>query len=156
MTDRTQSVDLGILLALAYQSFVAQLREVHAAAGFDDLGRSDGFVFRALATAPLTVSDLATRLGISKQGAGQIVDDMQRRGYVERRPDPADGRARLLYLSARGQAALAAARRFHHRYEQRLVRTHGPAAVDALRQLLEAMAGGAEQTIDPRLRVLHL
>src|SRR6185503_3809478 len=103
---------LGILLALAYQEFVRELREAHAAQGFDDLGRSDGYVFRALAARATTVGELATRLGISKQGAAQIVDDMVARGYVRRRPDPTDGRAQLLSLTARGDAALAAARRF--------------------------------------------
>ncbi|HEY3004194.1 MAG TPA: hypothetical protein VGJ44_17745, partial [Kribbellaceae bacterium] len=72
------------------------------------------------------------------------------------RPDPADGRARLLFLSARGEAALAAARRFHHEYEQRLVRAHGRDAVATLRAALEAMVGGAGQTIDPQLRALYL
>ncbi|HZN74892.1 MAG TPA: helix-turn-helix domain-containing protein [Micromonosporaceae bacterium] len=156
MAGHRQPVDLGILLALAYQQFVRELREAHAAEGFDDAGRSDGYVFRALAARPMTVSELATRLQISKQGAGQIVDDMQRRGYVERRPDPDDARARLLYLSARGEAALAAARRFHRTYEQRLARAHGRPAVTALRAMLEAMAGGREQTIDPHLRALYL
>src|SRR5215510_5415821 len=131
MTDRTQPVDLGILLALAYQEFVRELRDMHDRAGFDDLGRSDGFVFRALAVAPMTVSDLAGRLAVTKQGAAQIIEDMERRGYVERHPDPADRRARLVSLSARGRAALAAARRFHHGYEQRLRATHGDQAVDA-------------------------
>ena len=156
MTDQAQPVDLGILLALAYQEFVRELRGTHAREGFDDTGRSDGYVFRALAARPMTVSDLATRLGISKQGAGQIIADMEHRGYVERRPDPADGRARLLFLAERGNAALAAARRFHRQYERRLVRTQGPEAVTTLRNALEAMAGGAEQTIDPQLRALYL
>ena len=156
MTDRTQPIDLGILLALAYQEFVRELREAHAEGGFDDIGRSDGVVFRALSSRPMTVSDLAGRLGISKQGAGQIVDDMERRGYLERRPDPGDRRARLLYLSARGNAALAAARGFHRRYERRLVRTHGREAVDTLRFVLQAMAGGADQAVGPRLRALYL
>src|SRR5215813_8656586 len=122
-------VDLGILLGLAYQEFVRELRETHAAQGFGDTGRSDGIVFRALSTRPMTVSDLASRLQITKQGAGQIVDDMERRGYVKRRPDPDDARARLVYLSARGKTALASARRFHQRYERRLARTHGPEKV---------------------------
>ena len=156
MTDRTQPVDLGILLALAYQQFVRELREAHARAGFDDLGRSDGYVFRALASRPMTVNDLAARLQISKQGAGQIVDDMERRGYLERRPDPTDGRARLVFLSARGTAALAAARRFHRAYELRLARTLGPAAVATLRTTLEAMAGEGDHAIDPQLRALYL
>jgi DNA-binding MarR family transcriptional regulator len=156
MSTQPQPVDLGILLALAYQEFVRQLREAHAREGFGDTGRSDGYVFRALATGPMTVSDLATRLGISKQGAGQIIDDIERRGYVERRPDPSDGRARLVYLSERGEAALAAARRFHQGYERRLVRTHGREAVVTLRAMLAAMAGGTERTLDPQLRALYL
>ncbi len=156
MTAQAQPVDLGILLAFAYQEFVRELRETHASGGFDDIGRSDGYVFRALVERPMTVSDLATRLQISKQGAGQIVDDMERRGYVERRADPTDGRARLLYLSARGNVALAAARRFHRSYERRLVRTHGRSAVANLRIMLEAMAGGGERSVDPHLRALYL
>ena len=44
-----------------------------SAAGVDALGRSDGYVFRALAERPCTVSELAARLQISKQGAAQIV-----------------------------------------------------------------------------------
>ena len=128
MTDATQ-VDFGILLGLAYQDFVVELRAAIAADGFSDTGRSDGAVFRTLAARAMTVSDLATRLSITKQGAAQIIDDMERRGYVERRPDPTDGRARLLYLSARGAAALASARRFHQRFERRLARRHGREAV---------------------------
>lgn len=147
--------DFGILLVLAYQEFVIELREAVAARGFTDQGRSDGYVLRALDAAPLTVSELAERLAISKQGAGQIVDDMERRGYVERHPDPRDGRARLLHLSERGTAALAAARRFHARYERRLVREHGAEAVDALRTVLTAMAG-ADRAADPRFRALYL
>ena len=40
MSERPQPVDIGILLALAYQEFVRELRETHAAEGFDDSGRS--------------------------------------------------------------------------------------------------------------------
>src|SRR5207244_7670958 len=115
-------LDFGILLTLACAEFVRELRSTLAGQGFDDQGPSDGYVLRSVGATPMTVSDLAERLEISKQGTAQIVDDMERRGYVERRPDPHDGRARLLYLSERGQAALAAARRFHQRYERRLVR----------------------------------
>lgn len=156
MTSRTQPIDLGILLALAYQEFVRELRETHAEQGFDATGRSDGVVFRALTTRPMTVAELAVRLQISKQAAAQIVDDMEVRGLVLRRPDPTDGRARLVYLSPRGEEALASARRFHRRYEQRLARQVGADAVAVTRRVLEAMAGGEEKTIDPQLRALFL
>jgi DNA-binding MarR family transcriptional regulator len=151
------TTDLGILLALAYQEFVRELNAALADQGYDDLGTSDGYVFRALAQAPLTTSGLASRLGISKQGAGQIVADMTRRGYLTSRADPEDGRARLLELSARGRQALAAAHRFHRRYEQRLARRHGRDAAATLRELLTALAPtDAEGALDPRLRAMQV
>lgn len=148
-------LDFGILLMLASQEFVIELRAALAKQGFDDQGRSDGYVFRALSAQPMTTSELAERLEISKQGAAQIVDDMERRGLVERHPDPSDGRARLLHLSERGRAALTAARRFHQRFERKLVTEHGEEAVATLRELLTAIAG-EEQAADPRFRALYL
>jgi DNA-binding MarR family transcriptional regulator len=145
--------DFGILLVLAEQEFVRDLRAATAEQGFDDQGRSDGFVLRTLDAASTTISGLAERLEISKQGAAQIIDDMERRGYVERHPDPTDGRARLLHLSSRGQAALAAARKFHQAYERRLRQEHGDEAIDAVRAVLTAMAGES-QTTDPHFRAL--
>jgi DNA-binding MarR family transcriptional regulator len=156
MTAAAQPVDLGVLMALAYGQFVLELRAYLEQEGFDDLGRSDGYVFRALDSAALTTSELADRLRITKQGAGQIVADMQRRGYVgPGEPDPADRRARRLSLAPRGERALGAARRFHQRYERRLRRTHGPQRVADLRELLTAMAG-AGGPIDAELRGLYL
>ena len=80
---------------------------------------------------------------------------MERRGYVQRRPDPSDGRARLIHLSERGRATLASARRFHRAFEKRLVQRFGDEAVRTLRVMLEAIAGD-EQRVDPRLRALYL
>jgi DNA-binding MarR family transcriptional regulator len=150
---RSGKPDFGILLVLADQEFVRALRAATAAQGFDDQGRSDGYVLRTLSAGPTSISRLAERLGITKQGASQIVDDMERRGYVERRPDPSDARARLLHLTARGEAALAAARKFHQAYERKLRRQFGDGAIDSLRDVLTAMAGEA-QISTPHFRAL--
>lgn len=152
MTQDPAQPDLGVLLALAYQAFVLDLHAALADAGFDDLGSSDGFVFRTLAEAPLTVSELAGRLAISKQGAGQVVADMERRGYVVRRRHPTDARARLVALSDRGLAALAAARAFHRRREAALVAELGERAVRSLRTGLTDLSGGETAAGAPRLR----
>ena len=103
----------------------------------------------------MTVSELANHLEITKQGAAQVIDDMERRGYVEREPDPEDRRARLVRLSGRGEQALANARRFHRDYERRLAGMHGQDAVRTLRTMLEAIAG-TEQSVDPRMRAFYL
>lgn len=153
----SMTTDFGILLALAYQEFVRELNADLAIRGYDDLATSDGYVFRALDDTGLSTSGLASLLGISKQGAGQIVADMTRRGYLASRPDPEDGRARVLELSPRGRQALAAARRFHRRYEQRLARRHGPEAAATLRELLTTLAPTDDKgALDPRLRALQV
>jgi len=48
-------------------------------------------------------TDLADILGISRQACNQAVKQVEAAGYIERRADPADGRARRLALSARGR-----------------------------------------------------
>src|ERR671928_621723 len=112
--------DIGILLGLAYGAFVEEMHADLAARGFDDLGRSYGYVFRVLADGDRTLSELAGLLGMTLPGAGKIVDEMEERGYVERHPDRADRRVKRLRLSARGRSALRAARAFHRRFERRL------------------------------------
>src|SRR4051812_17159227 len=115
-------VDLGILVGLAYQAFTDKLWEALGREGFDDLGGAYGYVFRALAGEELSQRALATRLGITDQGMAKIIAEMVDRGYVERRTDPDDARIKRLRLARRGRDALAAARRFHAGFEQKLTR----------------------------------
>ena len=148
--------DVGILVLLGYQGFVRNLHADMAAQGFADLTGSDGVVLRILHGRERTVSELGSLLGISKQGAAQIVADLERRGYVVRTPDPGDRRAKLVNLSERGRALIATARRFHKRFEATLVRRHGEPAVATFRAVLDAMAGDAPPGLDRELRALYL
>jgi DNA-binding MarR family transcriptional regulator len=145
----TSAVDIGILIGLAYQTFTDELRADLETRGFRDLGGAYGYVFRALAVEALHLHELASRLGMTAQGAAKIVNEMESRGYVERSPDPLDGRAKQLRLASRGRAALAAARRFHATYERRLRSELGANTVVEARRMLEAMiatAGGGAAT----------
>ncbi|MET0595538.1 MAG: MarR family transcriptional regulator [Polyangiaceae bacterium] len=137
--------DLGVLLALAYATFVEELRADLAREGYDDIHRSFGYVARALAEKPLLLRDLAARLGVTSQGALKIVDEMEATGYVLRRPDPDDARAKRLYLSKRGEAALAAARRFHKRFESSLRTRIGAKGVDLARAMLDEIVAESER-----------
>ena len=51
-------------------------------------------------------TDIAANVGISKQAVGQLIDDLEQAGVVERVPDPDDGRARLVRFTGHGRAAL--------------------------------------------------
>src|SRR5690348_8146364 len=50
------------------------------------------------------MSELAERLGVSKQAVTQLVDELESFGVVERVPDPEDARARRVRFTARGRA----------------------------------------------------
>ena len=148
--------DLGILVLVAYQGFVRQLHADLGERGFDPPGRSDGVVMRVLHRGPRKVSELAALLEVTPQGTAQIVEDMERRGLVVRRPDPDDARARLVELSGPGRDVIAAARAFHRAFETRMRRRHGAATIDAFRAVLEDMADQAPGGLDRELRALYL
>jgi DNA-binding MarR family transcriptional regulator len=137
---KTEEIDLGILLGLAYQGFTDQLWAALGRKGYDDLGNAYGYVFRALSDEELSQRELATRLGITDQGVAKILGEMVARRYVERRPDPVDARIKRLRLSKRGRSALAAARQFHSDFEQSLIEEAGPGAAKTLRRALELIA----------------
>lgn len=147
------TIDFGILLGLSYQTFVDELRATLDAKGFTDLGPSYGYVFRALGAEALHLRALAGRLNMTDQGAAKIVDEMEARGYLERHPDPDDGRIKQLRLARRGRGALAAARRFHRLYERRLAERLGSREMAAARQVLEAVAVASDRA-GPHLRPL--
>jgi len=150
---RVSNLDFGILLGLAYQRFVDELNAHLDHAGFAVNKRTYGYVFRALADQPdMTTAQLAARLGITSQGAAKIVDDMVNTGYLRRAPDPADARARLLRLTDRGTAALAAARAFHQQYEADLIAHVGANAVADLRRALGALVGADDAALTRQLR----
>lgn len=140
-------VDFGILLHVAFARFKNGLHAHLADEGFDDLGASFGFVFRGLEEAPLKLRELAERLDITPQGALKIVDDMVAKGYVTRLADPADRRATLLALAPRGEQALAAAKRFHRRFEAKLASRLGARRVADTRAVLSALVTADEPLI---------
>jgi len=138
-----EQVDIGILIGLAWHDFVQALQADLSARGYDDNGSSYGYVFRAVDRGTLSVSELAKRLGTTSQAVTKLVNEMQAAGYVERVSDPDDARVTLVRLAPRGRAALAAARRFHHRFERGLVERHGERSVAALRAVLSGVVEGA-------------
>lgn len=142
-----ESIDFGVLLNVAFASFRDALDADLAAAGFDDIGTSFGYVFRMLAQAPCSLSELAAQLGMSAPGALKVVDDMVAKGYVSRSADAEDRRIKRLELTERGRAALRQARSFHEKYEQALALQLGPRPIAATRKVLEAVAAARSDRV---------
>ncbi|MBY8864581.1 MULTISPECIES: MarR family winged helix-turn-helix transcriptional regulator [Streptomyces] len=96
------------LLAVAGE-LTQRIHEGVVARGFEGLRPAHGFAFARLSPAGATVTELAAHLGVTKQAASQLVDEIVRKGYAERRPHPEDARARLIVLTERGRACTRAA-----------------------------------------------
>ena len=84
-------------------------------------------------------SELARRLGISKQAVGQLVDDLAAMGVVERRPDPADRRAILVAFTEAGRASILKGLAHLRQVEDELGQAVGKKHMRALREALLAL-----------------
>jgi DNA-binding MarR family transcriptional regulator len=97
--------DLGFLLAKAMQRWNELLSERFAAAGYGDIRPAYGSVLLPLFEEDgLRMGELAQRARLTKQTMTEMVRRLERDGLVERRPDPRDGRASLISLTARSRA----------------------------------------------------
>src|SRR6187402_1354368 len=95
--------DLPLAALFAGWAMADEVQRRIAADGLEDLRMADGVVFQHLVPGPLAIGELAARLGVSQQAASKSVADLERRGYVRREADPADGRARRAALTERGE-----------------------------------------------------
>jgi DNA-binding MarR family transcriptional regulator len=135
---------LGVGLLLASRALFDELHRRLAAAGHDRLRPAHGFLFQAVGEHGATASEIAARLGITKQAARLVVDDLAALGYVERGADPADGRRRPVRLTARGYDALRRSEAIFDELRDELVPAVGPQGLaDGLRLLgaIEARYG---------------
>ena len=131
-----EDADLSLASLFAGWALADAIQARLAADGLDDLRFADGVVFQHLLGGPITIGELATRLGVSQQAASKSVADLERRGYVRREPDPADARARLVALTERGTAAVEGGRRHRAALTAELSARLGPRRVEATRQVL--------------------
>lgn len=96
------------LLRHARTTYGQAMRKALAAIGCDDMPRNGLYVIGALAMGEAPLSQIIDELGVSKQAAGQLVDTLVLRGYLERRTDPDDRRRLTVTLTERGKAAAEA------------------------------------------------
>lgn len=82
-------------------------------------------------------NEIAARSGLTKQAVGQFISELERVGFVERIPDPTDGRARLVQYTPRGLALVAAGDAIKQSFEQEFAAQLGAAAFERLKEGLE-------------------
>lgn len=128
---------LGAMLRIPFQAIVARISEGLRARGFTDLRPAHFVIFQHIRPEGSRLTELAEQAQITKQSAGALVDTLMAYGYVERLPDPKDGRAKTVRLTKRGWELDKAAREILSRVEQEWAEQLGDQRLAQLKQTLK-------------------
>jgi DNA-binding MarR family transcriptional regulator len=146
--------DLSLLFTAAAAAANEHVVQHIAEAGFGDLRVSHGYVFQHVVPGPVSIGELAARLGMTAQGASKATVELEGMGYLRRRPGE-DARTRLVELTERGWAAVEAARAARAEVNAEIRALLGPDDADALLRTLRRTAeetGGLAALASRRLR----
>lgn len=143
-TSSTPRLHIGQLLTQLTRVFQTELFERLAAAGLQGARVPHTHVTAYIKTDGSRLTELAAQARMTLPAMSELVDDLQRLGIVERRPDPTDGRAKLICLTDAGWEAMRTARdiigQIEADYAQLLGAERFEAAAQTLDQLLHVLA----------------
>jgi DNA-binding MarR family transcriptional regulator len=133
---------VGQLLVRLLRHFRTELLAPAAASGYGDVREPHMQIFGHIYDGA-RLTELAGRAQLSLAATSELVNDLQRLGYLERRPDPQDGRAKRIVPTDRGKAVLAAAGDRVAEIEEHWAELMGPdrfaATCRAMQDLLNAL-----------------
>ena len=127
---------LGALLRIPWEAVQQHMLERLHERGFDDFDRAYFAVFRYPGPQGARPTDVAARLGISKQALNYLLRELERLGYLEREPDPDDLRSKRIVITKRGIAAVGVIRDAVAEMETAWAKQLGPKRFTQLRNLL--------------------
>ena len=123
------------MLGQAYSLLGFQVVEGVVGAGYPHRPKHAA-VFAQISLEGSRLTELAHKAGMTPQSMAEIVDELVDLGYVVRRPDPVDRRAKLIVLTQRGRDAVTAGRRTIDSLEERVTEVLGERGHRDLRRLL--------------------
>lgn len=129
------------LLRTAYNALSAAIYRAVAQTGATDMRPAHGNAMEMLAIQDgLRLTDIAARAGMAPQSMGELVDDLVSKGYLERHEDPADRRAKRIYLTRKGRTTAAASQVAVRQIEQQISEMLGARHYQQMRRDLAAIA----------------
>ena len=141
-------VPMPALLRAARTIYGSAIHRALAEVGCDDVPRNGVYVIGAIARSGAPLSQIIHQLGVSKQAAGQLVDTLVSRGYLDRSVDPEDRRRLRIALTDRGQAAGAVIRTAVDRVDADLLERVGPDHIAHTRATLASLIDGGGRQHD--------
>lgn len=152
-----EEIVMPALLRHARTTYGTAMRQALAEAGYDDIPKNGLYVIGGLAMdgGGIPLGQLIEELRISKQAAGQLVDTLVARGYLERAADPEDRRKLTISLTERGRDAAATQAEARKKIDAELVTRVGQENINSTRRTLAAlidMGFGREKQNDKNLK----
>ena len=147
-----EEVPIPVLLRHGRTAYGAAMRRALDAAGYDDIPGNGLYLIGGLALDrdDIPLGQLIKELRISKQAAGQLVDTLVTRGYLERAADKDDRRKLNVTLTERGRAAAATQAAAREKVDAELLASVGPDDVLRTRRTLAVLCDiGRQQAGDP-------
>jgi DNA-binding MarR family transcriptional regulator len=127
---------IGALLRVPWEAVQRHMLERLHDSGFDDLDAAHLNVFQYPGPQGARPTELASRLRISKQALNYLLGELERLGYLERRPDPDDLRSKRVAVTTRGTSAIEVIREAVGEVETAWAKQLGPKRFAELRTLL--------------------
>jgi DNA-binding MarR family transcriptional regulator len=129
------------LLRLAHQHWTQAVEAALDEAGFGDIRPPHANVFTFARPEGIQVSELTKLAHVRKQTMTQAVEELERLGYVERRPDPNDRRARLVFLTERGKGVRPIAMATGRLVDERWAEIAGSEEIEQIKHALQRLLG---------------
>lgn len=140
---------VGAMLRLVWQWARDQIYSGVLEAGYDDLNPAHVALFRHPSLDGMRPTELAGQLQITKQSINDLVGHLEQRGYVVRKPDPDDGRGRVVRLTPKGRRLEQTINAHARQAELGIAEMLGPRRFAAFHGALEELASRITQTGGP-------
>ncbi|MCP2247531.1 MarR family winged helix-turn-helix transcriptional regulator [Lentzea aerocolonigenes] len=131
-------MNIGLLLYIPYRELENRIMSVITEAGYD-VTLAQARLLQRIGPDGTRLTELAEAAQVTKQTAGFLVDQLEKAGYVERLPDPTDGRARLVCVTEKAKGAAPVAEAEIARIEAEWERHIGKRRMAQLREALEKL-----------------
>jgi DNA-binding MarR family transcriptional regulator len=142
-TESGRPLDTTALLGLAYQTLGRRIVDGVNAAGYPNRPAHSAVMAHIDIDGGTRLTTLAERANITPQAVGELIDDLERLGYVARAADPDDRRAKRIVLTKRGHASVAAAMATIANLERDLERLLGGDVLANLQEQLTRITAAA-------------
>ena len=137
--DQFRKLNIGQSLMEVARHFQRHAIDGFAAEGYTQIQGSHQAILNHLNFSGTRLTDLAERAAITKQAMGQLVDEVESLGFIERVQDPHDGRAKIVKFTTKGHALMKAGTRVGASVQQEYSALIGEKKMQCLHDLLEEL-----------------